>query len=233
MDKIYYQLSEKTYQKYQEFLELYSDQYDKDALEFIKDNFFTYIHKKASPDILMQIYHELGIKNESTLFYKLHLKKLQDKFSLDRNILEIGSGYIPAFAEEISSYQQHINKGTITIYEPLLIKMNDNINSHKEKFTIDTDISKYDLLVGILPCDATETIIEAACKNNKDFYIAMCGCVHRETGSELVYNPISYQHYIIDKTEYYLEKYNNGTLEIDRINHDIDYPILSNKKMLY
>ena len=46
--------------------------------------------------------------------------------------------------------------------------MNDLINLLKDS----------DLIAGLFPCEATEPIIEEACKYDKDFYVAMCGCVH-------------------------------------------------------
>lgn len=50
---------------------------------------------------------------------------------------------------------------------------------HKEKFTERTKINKDSLGIGILTCDATETMIRNFCKNNMDFYIAMCNCAHK------------------------------------------------------
>ena len=39
-------------------------------------------------------------------------------------------------------------------------------------------MAPYDLLVGILPCDATTLIIEKANEENKDFFIVLCDCTH-------------------------------------------------------
>ena len=71
------------------------------------------------------------------------------------------------FANKLAYEQLKINKGTITIYEPLLVDAKakyPNMTIHKEDFTQKTDITKFDLVTGIMPCEATETIIEQACR---------------------------------------------------------------------
>ena len=50
---------------------------------------------------------------------------------------------------------------------------------HKEKFAEQTKINKDSLGIGILTCDTTEAMIRNFCKNNMDFYIAMCNCAHK------------------------------------------------------
>lgn len=218
------------------FLDEYGSLYDSEALYYILNNFWKKVSSKDSPDILMQVYGELGI--EPTMgksFYNAHLSKIEEIFGLDKNILDVASGMIPTFANKVAKRQLEIQKGTITIYEPLLLKTTPkypNMTLHREYFTSETHIKEFDLLTGILACEATETIIESACKNKKDFYIAMCGCTHFKTVYPLI--PVyadSYQDYVISKAQKLLKEYDNGELVIDHLDgsYNLNYPIIYNR----
>ncbi len=238
-----------------EFLNENKDGYTEDELDFIKNFFWINFKSFATIDILMQLYDEIGVyeilKEAATSgkisnkflrdsFYEMHLKKLQDFFPIDGNILDVASGYIPAFGNNIAKKQLQIGTGKITVCDPsLIIKESKykNMILCKEEFTTNTDVTKYDLITGIMPCEATVPIIEAACKSQKDFYVAMCGCVHFPNDDLMVdygvqYLVDEYQDYVIDFTERALKKYDNGKLHIERLDskYGIDYPILINKK---
>ena len=223
--------------KFDEFKEKYQHFYSEEAWDYIESEFYRKIDSKGAPDILMQIYTELELNNKGTFFYKRHLKLLKELFPISGNILEVCSGYIPSFANLIANEQLKLNSGTITIYEPNLVNLtpkHPNMTLHKEEFTLSTEISQYDLVTALLPCEATETIIESACRNRKDFYIAMCGCVHTDLGYFYGYmstSPIIYQNQVIEVTKRLLEEYDNGTLEVTHLtNHPINYPILYNRR---
>ena len=221
---------------FKEFSEKYRHSYSDYSWQFIEDNFWTYVFSNACPDILMQIYTELGIESSEGNFYKEHVKRIQERFDIGRNILDIASGRIPAFANSLAHEQLRIRKGTITLYEPLLIETKPkhrNMTLHKTEFTSEISIKEFDLLTGIMPCEATELIIEQACRNRKDFYVAMCGCTHFEympwgmhVTSEM------YQEHVIEKTLRWLKEYDNGELVIERLDdsYPIDFPILYNRK---
>ncbi len=231
-----YESEELISQLYNEFKKKYKHKYSRTAWEYIEENFWTFVFSNTAPDILMQIYHEIGIEAESGNFYQEHLKRIDSLFGLDKNILDVGSGMIPAFAEKVAHEQLRIGKGTITIYEPeLLLKKPKypNMTLHKKEFTSNTRIKEFDLVTGIMPCDATESIIESACQNGKDFYVAMCGCTHFDyIPWYMVVTPESYQEYVIGQTLRMLEHYDNGTLVVEKLsdNYAIDYPILYNRK---
>lgn len=223
--------------KLKRFMKINGHLYSDNAREYINENFISFLEEKMAPDILMQIYYATGIQPTCGPFYNAHIKKIQELFGLDKNILDIGSGRIPAFASQIASIQRKIGKGTITLYEPLLIHTNPkypNMTLHKEEFNEDVSIKEFDLVTGILPCEATETIIASSCKAQKDFYVAMCGCTHfKYLSPYMSVNPYVYQDYVIKLTRDLLSEYDNGELVIDYLPEDefgIDYPILYNRK---
>jgi hypothetical protein len=226
--------------KFENFKTKYSSRYSKEAWEYIEENFFSMIHSKETPDILMQIYSELGINPSAAVFYKKHLKLLKSIFPLDGNIVEVASGRIPAFANMLAKEQGKLGKGTVTIYEPLLVELEPkypNMTIHNEYFREDTDIAFADLVVAIMPCDVTETILENAIKSGKPFYVAMCGCVHSPWASMYSFgfgtSPEIYQQQVMAKAESLIEEYGGEELQVTKLkNSPIDYPILYRKKLV-
>lgn len=199
---------------YQEYKKNYEHFYSEKAKQYIEDNFFKEAYKTSNMDILMQLYSELGLDIGKHTFYDEHLERINSIFGLDRDIIEVASGYIPAFANKIAKKQLALNRGTITIYEPELFEEKakySNMTIHKEKFTEQTKINKDSLGIGILPCDATEAMIRNFCKNNMDFYIAMCNCNHK---SNNIFPTYQYQNKMVDLAESLLEKYSNNQKEL-------------------
>ena len=199
---------------YQEYKENYEHFYNEKARKYIEDNFFNGANRTSNMDILMQLYSELGLDIGKHTFYDEHLERIDSIFGLDRDIIEVASGYIPAFANKIAKKQLALNRGTITIYEPELFEEKakySNMTIHKEKFTEQTKINKDSLGIGILPCDATEAMIRNFCKNNMDFYIAMCNCNHK---SNNIFPTYQYQNKMVDLAESLLEKYSNHQKEL-------------------
>ena len=199
---------------YQEYKKNYEHFYSEKAKQYIEDNFFKEAYKTSNMDILMQLYSELGLDIGKHTFYDEHLERINSIFGLDRDIIEVASGYIPAFANKIAKKQLALNRGTITIYEPELFEEKakySNMTIHKEKFTEQTKINKDSLGIGILPCDATEAMIRNFCKNNMDFYIAMCNCNHK---SNNIFPTYQYQNKMVALAESLLEKYSNNQKEL-------------------
>ena len=220
---------------YQEYKKNYEHFYSEKAKQYIEDNFFKEAYKTSNMDILMQLYSELGLDIGKHTFYDEHLERINSIFGLDRDIIEVASGYIPAFANKIAKKQLALNRGTITIYEPELFEEKakySNMTIHKEKFTEQTKINKDSLGIGILPCDATEAMIRNFCKNNMDFYIAMCNCNHK---SNNIFPTYQYQNKMVDLAESLLEKYSNHQkkLKIDYLDDEFFFgyaPIIYTKQ---
>ncbi len=221
---------------FQSFKNTYKHLYERDDWEYIEESFWTYLYSNCAPDILMQVYSETGLEPVCGSFYNKHLQKLKSIFDVRCNVLDVASGMIPSFANLVASEQLHLKKGTVTLYEPLLLTTTPkypNMKLHMKNFTADTHIKEFDLITGIMPCAATESIIESACSNQKDFYIAMCGCTHFEHIPWGMYvTPEMYQDYVIERAEALLEEFDNGTLVVDKLEegYEIDYPILYNRK---
>lgn len=125
-------------------------------------------------DLINQIYCYLKLIPEKINPYLGFINILKKHFNLKENkILEVGAGAIPILAFYI--YDKY--KNIVNIQDPNVIFSNlIKGNIYKDKFELETDISKYDLIIGFNPCGATENIIKNAIKNHKNFAIALCGC---------------------------------------------------------
>ncbi len=162
------------------YLKIYQDKYPELAVEFIKEHFLERMPISDTTDVLKQIYALFGILDESENCYLGFSNMVGERYGWDSNILEIGGGFFPMFSKYVDESQRESgSKGTITTYDPdLIVDSLGNIKLHKENFTEEMSIESYDLLVGIMPCEATRMIIRKATQEHKEFFLAMCGCVH-------------------------------------------------------
>ena len=219
-------------EKFNVFVNEYESKSDEEAFKYIRDNFWKYRKSYDIPDILIQVYSELGLYNNKTNIYLNHLKKIKSLFPIDCNILEIGGGMIPVFANILAHEQLKLGKGTVTVYDPmmsLICSKYKNLKLIKEKFDHDMDISKYDLIIGILPCEASEEIIKSSCNNHKNFYLQMCGCTHFTQDQIMKYglSDKAYHKYLIELASKLL----NENIKVDKIENKFgfDYPIIYKK----
>ena len=221
--------------KFDVFLEKYSKMYDEETIQYIKQNFWNYINMNFNGNVLFQVYSELGLYDNE--FYKAHLEKIKEHFDIRCNVLDIASGIIPVFGNMLAKEQLELGKGRVTLYDPKLIlpaAKYQNMSLNKRNFKLDTDVGPYKLITGILPCEITETIIESACMNQKDFYIALCGCDHFNSKYEeyMFADAPPYHEHLINRAEALVKKYNNGKLVVDKLggNSSFNNPILYNKR---
>lgn len=215
---------------FNDFIIQYGFRYPIDTLKFIFEEFYNSIGSYETYSIIKQLYSELGICSEEDDIYYNHFEKIKRNFDLGCNVLDLSFSRIPTLANIIAKHQLKIGTGTITCYNPSLIYDNKypNMRLCKEQFNDSIDISKYDLITSLYPCEASETVIEQAIKNKKDFYIALCGCNHFKHN----YNLISYQDFLLKYTSQLVNKYDDGKLYVELLDEkfELPHPIVYNKK---
>ena len=161
------------------FLSLYEDDYDDDAICFIRDNYLEFLKKGIRVDVVDQALVAVDLLPDDVNLYKRYLEFLKERYSLDREILEIGCGRFPAFSKYVDLAQREMNRGTITAYDPRLITTKfGNIRLHRRLFDDKTPISDFSLITAVRPCEATLSLIERANETDKDFSLLTCGCTH-------------------------------------------------------
>lgn len=188
------------------------------------------------PSSIYSIYDELGLIPDEYNWYEEFIDILIKNFDINCNILEVAGGNIPRLATRLSKRQYHLSSDTITVIDPSLAINPLNypkLKLHKETFDLDTDIYKYDLIISLFPCEATEIILCKALEQNKDFFIRLCDCIHKfEEMDKIEYlywikNPNDYRKMLINK---YKEYANYFERKIEVINNHPDSPIIMCKK---
>lgn len=147
------------------------DAFSEQEIKLILSNLGEY---GSLPNILLQVYDELGILPDFMNPYKAFSELINKQFDIkDKNIVEIGGGTIPRLAMRLSDMQ---NRGSITVYDPNLYikKTYPNMKLIKRNFYPISNVDNADLLVGLLPCGASASILKSSIRHDKDFMIALC-----------------------------------------------------------
>ena len=181
------------------------DNYPNDAITFIYDNFCFFEQDfSITPDIILQIKSKLGIIQEENDIYIKFIDHLAQNNILHGNILEVGSGFYPTLAQKLMQIETVDN---VTAMDPNLTIINDpQLKLIKADFASNTDISKYDSIIGFKPCAATLPIIQAANSQKRPFSIVLCECTHFQ-------NPYLYMPISIEKWRDYVWNTANETLD--------------------
>ena len=131
--------------------------------------------EKLVPDTVREVYDELGIIPDESNIYIGFIKLLSEIYDIkNKKILEIGGGVLPRLGKRISTV---LNTGKIVVYDPRLShyeQSTDKMRLVKDKFIRGNNINDADLMIGLMPCEAAEVIIDAAIDNNVDFVLALC-----------------------------------------------------------
>ncbi len=139
---------------------------------------FTYFEN--IPDVLLEIYIYLGVLKPELNHYNKFIDFYEHFFenSYDKAIVEVGTGSLPILSISINKMITFYHgNGHIIGYDPELAMEVPTIELKKEKFTLSTNISGVDLLMGFFPCEATEIMLEKALKEEKELCLQLCGCV--------------------------------------------------------
>lgn len=113
------------------------------------------------------------------IYESLVNKLLELGFDIGCNMLDVASGYYPAFGYEIAGRQLQLDKGTITCIVPNLVvdkPLFKNIKLVKKNFTEKYNLNNYELIVSRLPCECTNILFRIVLKSEKDFFIMPCNC---------------------------------------------------------
>ena len=115
---------------------------------------------------------EMGSNKRSIRYnrYEHFSKFIKAMYPDARKVLEVGCG-----AGDLSKLLTELGY-EVTALD--YIKYNNldkqGIAFYEKEFTLDTDISEYDLVVGLHCCDATERVIRNCINNDKEFAVVVC-----------------------------------------------------------
>ena len=211
------------------FVETHATSYTPIEQEFIKKNILWGMKHPNQMNLLLQLYEEVGFDIGDNI-YKGFISLIENNFDINKNIIEIGGGIIPTLGKNIALKQK---SGTVTVYDPRLItdiSHPDNLILKKELFNKSSNIENTSMIIGFMPCEATNTIIEVACENNLDFIIALCEGGTRP-GYEWLETDDEWISHVKSNAIRGLKNSNLGTLGMTFLTQYNDpYPVIYNKK---
>lgn len=184
------------------------------------------------PYFAREVYDELGILPNNHNIYLGFCDFIRETLNVsDKKILEVGGGVLPRLGERLSVY---LKDGSLTIYDPRLsLKKNstDVLKLVRQRFSYQTNVSEFDLIVGLMPCDAAEVIVDVATNNKKDFMIALCEGGEHGEDFDFYQDDDEWRHSVILSARRKVEKMEMGKLKVKYLHsYGNPYPIIYNSK---
>lgn len=214
----------------------YDSQIDEDMRNFIIDRAIQERDEIATYDILMQAYDEIGVLEDANV-YNDFIDLLDNLFGINQDIIEIGGGLFSRLGHRIALKQ---TAGKVVVYDPKLVLKKHSLNNlhlKRKCFGHDTDLEGSRMLIGISPCEATQTIIDRACSENLDFLISLCPCCIPRHIRETIYDhdfnySVGYfKEYLLDELGAQVSNSPIGKLEIVQMEKsNSPLPVIYNKR---
>ncbi len=165
--------------KLKEYLNEYFETYEipnmfRSQYEF---NYLNVFSDKVIDSQIAQFYKEFNLLEPHADMYKAftEIVKYNHPDLSKMTILDVGGGIVPQLGRELAKEAKHV----MVIDRNMVFKNNpDNLEPIQRRIESVSDLPTADIVVGLLPCEATQHIIDYSVANKKDFIIALCGCWH-------------------------------------------------------
>lgn len=215
-----------------EYFKKYPNVFSEMEKNFILNYCETKANERLIPEVVRELYDELGFLCDTENIYIGFIKLIDEIFSIkDKKIIEVGGGVLPRLGERIASYQ---DKGFITVYDPRLSvykEQKQKLKLVRESFDKTVDVSNTDLIIGLMPCKAAEIIVDVATHNKKDFVVALCeGGSHGEE-YDFYEDDEEWRNSLIKQARREVNKNAMGKLKIKYMHEYANpYPVIYNEK---
>ena len=164
-------MTKKVIDFFNEYPDIFTDIQKKTIINYSK-KFSKYL---LVPDNVREVYDELNLIPDDNNIYLGFIKLVENIHSLEnKKIIEIGGGVLPRLGKRISSTR---NIKNIVVYDPRLSKYEcdtPKLKLKRERFERSTSIEDANLILGLMPCEAANIIVDSAINNRTDFVLALC-----------------------------------------------------------
>jgi len=221
------------YMERQELVRQFLDKYPEIFTDFERSCILNYNSSSTfMPADAREVWDYLGILPNDLNIYVGFLKLLRDNFNIeDRNIIEVGGGVLPSFGRRIIP---HLRNGKLTIYDPRLSVYeaeSSKLKLVRDKFTKKTSLGDCDLLIGLMPEEAVEVLIDRAVDNGIDFMVALSDGGPHGDAYDFYEDGDEWRHSQIYSAEVGIEKANMGKLGIQYMKeYGNPYPVVYNNR---
>lgn len=123
-----------------------------------------------------QIYSLLGLLQDRQDIYKGYCEAISSIMPIEGEILDVAAGYIPAFSLKLLQFIIP-GRGRVTACDPAMwySSEHDNLILAPQKFE-DCNIESFDLILSVMPCSITKSLLKKAIEADKDIAIGLCAC---------------------------------------------------------
>lgn len=218
--------------KIEAFFRKYPDLFKDYEKKYILNYLNSFNKRELVPDLVREVYDELGIIPDDSNIYIAFIDFISRQYRLkDKNIIEVGGGVLPRLGKRIAA---NLDNGRIVVYDPRLSRYEigtDKLKLVREKFTKDTDVENADLMIGLMPCEAANVIVDSATKNRIDFVLALCEGGPHGDEFDFFEDETEWLAYIIKETKRTVEENEMGKLKLKYMReYGNPYPIIYNDR---
>ena len=204
-------------------LERYIDQNPEnltvEQFQFIIEDIFGKEDKGTIHDETFDFFQwQYGLPGRQETFCKYIMYNYYKKYH-GKNVLEVGCGRTAKLSKLLS-----YNFRMTAIDPKLEIKGYTSFSYIMGCFDKDMPIDKFELIIGLEPCDATEHIVRACIKARKEFVVALCGVPHDSIDGKKFDDVHEWYDYLVSIDKDYLE--------LDRLNMNDFNPYIIKSKNL-
>ena len=182
-------------------------------------------------DVIRELFDEVGLIPDEHNMYEAFIHEIDHQFDMkNSHIVEVGGGRFPRLAKRISLKQCF---GTITVYDPRLDMSEvstDKMILKREEFTGNQSISNSDLIIGLMPCQGINPLLDAAVHNNKDFMVWFCEGGPHGDYFDYFEDDSEWFDSTMEHLEYQVKKKNMGTVKMKTLSEFSEYPIVYNER---
>lgn len=134
---------------------------------------------------------------ESINPYKTFAEFVKTNFYNEQQILDVGCGS-GELCTILYKYGYKVTGMDRENYSKIFL--DNNITFINNQFTLSTDITPYDLIIGFHPCEAAELIIRNSLKNDKECIVTLCE-IHQGLEKKDIKSRKEYINYLMNISE--------------------------------